>query len=135
MDLTGASQKNKEGPPMMDSEAYLHTLNQRGALRQRITRQLAALGNAYGALKAAAGTASPGQPNLVIGPDPLEQVDPLVAEATELTARLNQNAAQVAALEKDLADAEAAAKAALKRNLRIAIVVTVIVALYFYFKH
>ena len=119
----------------MDSEAYLHTLNQRGALRQRITRQLAALGNAYGALKAAASTGSPGQPNLVIGPDPLEQVDPLVAEATELTARLKQNTAQVAALEKDLADAETAAKAALKRNLRIAIVVTVIVALYFYFKH
>ena len=120
---------------MMDSEAYLHTLNQRGALRQRITRQLAALGNAYGALKAAAGTASPGLPNLVIGTDPLEQVDPLVAEAAELTARLNQNATQVAALEKDLAEAEAAGKAALKRNLKIAIVVTVIVALYFYFKH
>jgi hypothetical protein len=120
---------------MMDSEAYLHTLNQRGALRQRITKQLAALGNAYGALKAAAGTASPGQPNLVVGPNPLEQVDPLVAEATELTARLKQNAAQVAALEKDLADAGEAAKATLKRNLKIAVVVTVIVALYFYFRH
>jgi hypothetical protein len=58
-----------------------------------------------------------------------------VAEAAELTARLKQNATQVAALEKDLADAEAAAKATLKRNLRIAVVVTVIVALYFYFKH
>jgi hypothetical protein len=120
---------------MMDSEAYLHALSQRGALRQQITRQLAALGSAYGTLKGAAGTESAGQPDLVIGPDPLEQVDPLVTGAASLTARLKQNATQVAALEKDLADAEAAAEAALKRNLGIAIVVTVIVALYFYFKH
>jgi hypothetical protein len=44
----------------------------RGALRQRITTQLAALGGAYGALKGAAGTGSAGQPNLVTEPDPLE---------------------------------------------------------------
>ena len=120
---------------MMDNEAYAHAVNQRGALRQRITRQLAALGSAYGALKGVAGTASPGQPDLVIGPDPLEQVEPLVAEAASLTARLKQNATQVAALEKDLADAEAAAEAALKRKVGIAIAVAVILALYFYFKH
>ena len=120
---------------MMDSEAYFHAINQRGGLRQRIIKQLAALGSAYGALKGAAGTASPGQPNLVIGPDPLEQVEPLVAEAASLTARLQQNAAQVAALEKDLAAAEAAAEAAVKRNVVIAIVVAAILALYFYFKH
>jgi len=120
---------------MMDSEAYVDAVEQRGALRQQIARRLAALGGAYGALKGAAGAASAGQPNLVIGPDPLEQVEPLVAEAASLTARLKQNAMQVAALEKDLADAEAAAEAALKRNLGIAIVVAAILALYFYFKH
>ena len=120
---------------MMDIGAYARAVEQRGALRQQINKQLAELRGAYGSLKGTAETVSAGQPNLVIGPDPLAQVGPLVAEATSLASRLRQNVSQVAALEKDLAEAEAAAEATQARRIGIAIAVAIGLALYFYFKH
>jgi hypothetical protein len=120
---------------MMDIGAYARAVEQRGALRRKIHKQLAELRGAYGSLKGAAETVSAGQPNLVIGSDPLSQVGPLVAEAASLSSRLRQNASQVAALEKELAEAEAAAGTAMARRVGIAIAVAIGLMLYFYFKH
>jgi hypothetical protein len=120
---------------MMDIRAYVRAVEQRGALRRQINSQLAELRGTYNSLKGAAENASAGQPNLVIGPDPLAQVGPLLGEAASLAARLRQNASQVAGLEKALVEAEAAAHASLVRRVGIAVALLIGLALYIYFRH
>jgi len=119
----------------MDIEAYLRAVEQRSTLRRQINSQLTALRGTHNSLKVAAGNIAASQPTLVIGPDPLAQVGPLLGEAASLSSRLGQNASQVATLEKALVEAEAAAQASRVRRVGIAIALLIGLLLYLYFKH
>jgi site-specific recombinase XerC len=120
---------------MMDSEAYARALEQRGAQRRQINKRLAELRAARHALQADAGNIPAGPPTLVMGPDPLAQVGPLLSESAQLSAQLRRNAEQVATLEKDLIAARDRARAILMRTVGIGVALLAALALYFLFKH
>jgi hypothetical protein len=120
---------------MMDFEAYVNAFKQRRALRQQINNRLVELREAAHSLQAAAGNISDGRSTLVAGPDPLAQVSPLVGEAAQLSAQLQRNAEQVAALQSDLTDAQAKARAALMRTVGIGVVLLAGLVVYLFFKH